>query len=171
MSAPKVRNVLPLLVVAALLSGTGCGFHMQGRADYDSDFSTVYLQVPDKATPLAKALRKSLSVARLTLTEDATAASAILEIVSDDTGRSVESVTPENRPREYRIYYRTSYRVLAGGKVVLDNQRVIRTRVYTYDETEVLAKAHEEDMLRNALAREIAGVITRRLANIEVPTT
>jgi outer membrane lipopolysaccharide assembly protein LptE/RlpB len=60
---------------------------------------------------------------------------------------------------------------LSGGKVLLDNQRVIRTRIYTYDELEVLAKAHEEDMLRQALAREIAGVITRRLANIEVPTT
>jgi LPS-assembly lipoprotein len=156
---------------ASLLALSSCGFHMQGRADLSPDLATVYLQVPDDTTPLAKALRKSLSVAHLSLVEDATAASAILQVVGDNTGRSVESVTPQNRPREYRIYYRASYRVLSGGKVVLDNQRVIRTRVYTYDETQVLAKAHEEDILRNALAKEIAGVITRRLANIEVPTT
>ena len=60
---------------------------------------------------------------------------------------------------------------MADGKVVLDNQRVIRTRVYTYDELEVLAKAHEERQLRTALAKEIAGVITRRLSNIEVPAS
>jgi LPS-assembly lipoprotein len=160
-----------MLLSAIFVVVQGCGFHLQGRADYSPDLSTLYLQVPDNATPLAKALRKSLSVAHVSLVEDPEAASAILDIVSDDTGRSVESVTPQNRPREYRVYYRTSYRVLAGGKVVLDNQRVARSRIYTYDETQVLAKAHEEDILRNALAREIAGVITRRLANIEVPTT
>jgi len=160
-----------MLLSAILVLVQACGFHMQGKADYSPDLSTVYLQVPDTTTPLAKALRKSLSVSQLSLVENPESASAILQIVSDDTGRSVESVTPQNRPREYRVYYRTSYRVLSGGKVVLDNQRVARTRIYTYNETEVLAKAHEEDILRNALAREIAGVITRRLANIEVPTT
>ncbi len=167
----KIPLVHRLLLPIMLLTVHGCGFHMQGRADYSPDVSTVYLQIPDDATPLAKALRKSLSVAHLSLVDDATTASAILHIVSDDTGRSVESVDPQNRPREYLIYYRASYRVLSGAKVLLDNQRVIRTRVYTYDELEVLAKAHEEEVLRNALAREIAGVITRRLANIEVPTT
>lgn len=168
MNRPPVRL---MLLSAMLVLVQGCGFHMQGKADYSPDLSTVYLEIPDNTTPLAKALRKSLSVSQLSLVENPESASAILQIVSDDTGRSVESVTPQNRPREYRVYYRTSYRVLSGGKVVLDNQRVARTRIYTYNETEVLAKAHEEDILRNALAREIAGVITRRLANIEVPTT
>jgi len=166
-----MRAAFPLLLTTIFLATPGCGFHMQGRADYNPELATVYLQIPDNATPLARALRKSLSVANLSLVKEPGEANAILHIVSDDTGRSVESVTPQNRPREYRIYYRASYRVLSGGKVLLDNQRVIRTRVYTYDEKEVLAKAHEEDVLRDALAREIAGVITRRLANIEVPTT
>ncbi len=167
-----MRHARRILLIACLLTvAHGCGFRMQGRAEYNPDLETVYLQVPDNATPLAKALRRSLAVAHVTLVDDATAATAILQVVSDDTGRSVESVTPQNRPREYRIYYRATYRVLSGGKALLDNQRVIRTRVYTYDETEVLAKAHEEEMLRTALAREIAGVITRRLANIQEPAS
>jgi LPS-assembly lipoprotein len=160
-----------VLWVAVLAGLSGCGFNLQGRADYSEDLEAIYLQVPDDATPLAKELNRSLEISALRIVDDATAATAVLQIVSDDTGRTVESVTPQNRPREYRIFYRATYRVLSGGKVLLDNQRVIRTRIYTYDELEVLAKAHEEDMLRQALAKEIAGVITRRLANIEVPTT
>lgn len=165
----SVRRILLSVAVSICLGG--CGFHLQGRADYAPELEAVYLQVPDDATPLARELHRSLEVAAVALVADASEAGAILQIVSDDTGRTVESVTAQNRPREYRIFYRATYRVLSGGKVILDNQRVIRTRVYTYDETQVLAKAHEENILRNALAKEIAGVITRRLANIEAPAT
>lgn len=167
-----MESLARFLLTAALLVGiNGCGFELQGRTSYSANLDAIYLQVPDEATPLARELARSLSVANLKLVQDATTATAVLEIVNDDTGRSVESVTPQNRPREYRIFYRATYRILTGGKVVLNNQRVIRTRVYTYDETKVLAKAHEEDVLRQALAREIAGVITRRLASIDVSAT
>jgi len=59
--------------------------------------------------------------------------------------------------------------VTAGEEVLLAPQNVTRTRIYTYDETQVLAKADEESLLRQALAREIAGVIARRLATLEPP--
>lgn len=167
MHAPR-RILLPAALSICL---SACGFHLQGRSDDSPALEPVYLQVPDDATPLARELNRSLQVAAVALVTDAESARAILEIVSDDTGRTVESVTAQNRPREYRIFYRATYRVISGGKVILENQRVIRTRVYTYDETKVLAKAHEEDILRTALAKEIAGVITRRLANVEAPAT
>jgi outer membrane lipopolysaccharide assembly protein LptE/RlpB len=167
-----VEKLIKFLLWGVLAAGlSGCGFHLQGRADYGEELEAIYLEVPDDATPLARELSRSLEISALNVVDDAAAATAVLQILSDDTGRSVESVDAQNRPREYLVFYRATYRVLSGGKVLLDNQRVIRTRIYTYDELEVLAKAHEEDMLREALAREIAGVITRRLANIEAPTT
>jgi outer membrane lipopolysaccharide assembly protein LptE/RlpB len=41
------------------------------------------------------------------------------------------------------------------------------TRDYGYDETAVLAKEHEEQSLRAALADEIASLILRRLTALE----
>ena len=67
------------------------------------------------------------------------------------------------------VFYTATYRVKAGGAVLLTPQNVTRTRIYTWNEIEVLAKDHEETLLRGALAREIAGVIARRLATIEIP--
>ncbi|UCC13849.1 MAG: hypothetical protein JSW21_10840 [Gammaproteobacteria bacterium] len=160
-----------LVVCAVLLSMQACGFHLQGRAEYSPELEAIYLQVPDDTTPLARELLRSLEVARVNLADNTEGATAILQIVSDDTGRDVESVNAQNRPREYRVYYRATYRVVSEGKVLLDNQRVIRTRVYSYDELEVLAKAHEEELLRTALAREIAGVIARRLSKIDMPVS
>ena len=55
----------------------------------------------------------------------------------------------------------------AGEKVLVPKDRITRTRVFTYDERKIVAKQQEEALLLEALAREIAGVITRRLGNVE----
>ena len=158
-----------LLPVVALLSAGGCGFQMQGRTDYIDELESVYLQMPNRSSDLARELRRSLKVADVKLAPTAGEATAVLEITRDNSGREVESVSAENRPREYRVFYTAVYRVMSGEEVLLRPQRVTRTRIYTYDELEVLAKDHEETLLRSALAKEIAGVIARRLATIEVP--
>jgi len=163
------RLTKTLLPIVALLLAAGCGFQMQGRTDYVEELESVYLQMPNRNSDLARELRRSLKVADVKLAPTAGEATAVLEVTRDNSGREVESVSAENRPREYRVFYTAVYRVTSGEEVLLRPQRVTRTRIYTYDELEVLAKDHEETLLRGALAKEIAGVIARRLATIEVP--
>jgi LPS-assembly lipoprotein len=163
-----VRAIASFLLLAGTAVVAGCGFHLQGRPAYISELESVYLQVPDRSTDLARELRRSLQVADVRLVSRPEEATAILEIVRDSSGREVESVSAANRPQEYRVFYTATYRVKAGGAVLLTPQNVTRTRIYTWNEIEVLAKDHEESLLRGALAREIAGVIARRLATIEI---
>ena len=160
-----------VVFLAVVLAPTACGFHMQGRAEYAPELKSLFVVVPDRSSDLAKQLRRSLRVSRLELAATEADATAVLHIIKDDSGRKVESVSARNRPQEYRVFYTAVYRVTAGSEVLLAPQTVTRTRIYTYDELEVLAKDHEESMLREALAREIAGVISRRLTEIEIPVT
>lgn len=162
-------QLVALLIV--VLAPTACGFHMQGRAEYAPELKSLFVVLPDRSSDLAKQLRRSLRVSRLELVATEADATAVLHIIKDDSGRKVESVSARNRPQEYRVFYTAVYRVTAGSEVLLAPQTVTRTRIYTYDELEVLAKDHEESMLREALAREIAGVISRRLTEIEIPVT
>lgn len=166
-----VRAIARFLLLAGTAMVAGCGFHLQGRPAYISELESVYLQVPDRSTDLARELKRSLQVADVRLVSRPEEATAILEIVRDSSGREVESVSAANRPQEYRVFYTATYRVKAGGAVLLTPQNVTRTRIYTWNEIEVLAKDHEETLLRGALAREIAGVIARRLATIEIPAS
>ena len=161
----------PVVLLVIALATTACGFHMQGRAEYAPELKSLYVVMPDRSTDLAKQLRRSLRVSKLELAPSESDATAVLQIMKDDSGRKVESVSARNRPQEYRVFYTAVYRVTAGSEVLLAPQTVTRTRIYTYDELQVLAKDHEESMLREALAREIAGVISRRLAEIEIPVT
>ena len=155
-------------VLALLIAGPGltaCGFQLQGSASYDEDLAAVYLQVPDASTPLARALRRSMEAARVPLA-DAGDALTRVELVRENTGRRVASVSAQNRPTELEVFYTARYRILGPETELLGEQRVTRSRIFTYDELDILGKTQEEDMLREARAREIAGGITRRLAGL-----
>ncbi|HEX7062391.1 MAG TPA: LPS assembly lipoprotein LptE, partial [Woeseiaceae bacterium] len=45
----------------------------------------------------------------------------------------------------------------------IDNESMAVTRAYTYDETQVLAKAAEEEILREALAADLARRVMQRI--------
>ena len=62
------------------------------------------------------------------------------------------------------MYYTVEYSVGAAGAEILPRQELTLTRVYAYDERAVLAKEHEEQAIRAALAGDLAALLVRRLA-------
>ena len=62
------------------------------------------------------------------------------------------------------MYYAAEFSVSNGATELLSRKQVKLTREYGYNESAVLAKEHEEQTLRIALAEEIADQIMRRLA-------
>lgn len=160
---PALRSILSALI---LLAVSACGFHLQGATTYPEALSAVYLDVPDPNSDLAFQLRRTLTAAGVTLARDGAEASATIEIVRERFGRRVKSVSAQNRPTEYEVFYNVEYRVSTGTDTLVPNQSVARSRIFPYSERDILARQQEETLLRDALAREIAGVITRRLAEL-----
>ena len=58
------------------------------------------------------------------------------------------SVSARNIPREYEVYYAVTFSLRVGTESLISNESLVVTRAYTYDETQVLAKAAEEQILR-----------------------
>lgn len=162
-----MMSVLRTALVLLPLALAGCGYQLQGRVAPSPEMVPVFVEIPDRNTDLARELERALKVSKVPTTTAASEARAVLQIVQDRSGRRVESISARNRPQEYRVFYSATYRVVVGDELILAPQNVTRTRIYTYDELEVLAKADEESLLRQALAREIAGVIARRMASLE----
>ena len=52
----------------------------------------------------------------------------------------------------------------AAGAEILPRQKLTLSRDYAYDDSLVLAKQHEEQDLRESLARDLAALVARRLA-------
>jgi LPS-assembly lipoprotein len=148
--------------VALLLAG--CGFHLRGQVPLPAVVTSPYIEADDRYTPLYAALDERLRAAGATPAPDAASASAVIRLHLDETGRDLLSVTADNKPGEYEVYYAAEFSVTSGATELLDRDQVRLTRDYGYDESAVLAKEHEEEFLRVALAGEIADLILRRLA-------
>jgi LPS-assembly lipoprotein len=62
------------------------------------------------------------------------------------------------------VFYSIEYSVNGRTEELIAPERLELTRDYSYDETAVLAKQKEQSILREALARDLAGQVVRRLA-------
>jgi LPS-assembly lipoprotein len=157
-----MRRLIFMGLVLALAAG--CGFHLRGQEPLPAIFATPYIDSKDHYTPLYTALDERLRAAGAKPAPNAADASAVIRLRVDETGRDLLSVTADNKPGEYEVYYAAEFSVSNGTTELLSPKQVRLTREYGYDESAVLAKEIEEETLRKSLAEEIADQIMRRLA-------
>lgn len=143
---------------------SGCGWRLQGQARLPELLASAYVDTKDRYSDFDRALRESLAISGANVVENRAQATAIVRIRSDVSGQRVLSVSARNKPEEYQVYYLVEYSVESGGRELIAPDRIEVTRDYSYDETAVLAKQREHAVLREALARDVAGMIIRRLA-------
>jgi LPS-assembly lipoprotein len=147
----------------ALLAG-GCGFHLQGDLTIPAEMKSTYIDAPDRYSLFYRELYRQLQSAGVELINSPVEATAILSIVLDETDQRVLSVSARNVPTEYEVYYSVQYSLASGEKLLLDTQNVTLTRDYTYDDTLVLGKAHEEDEMRDAIVGDLVNIVLRQIS-------
>ena len=164
MSVPRATRWTCAL--AAVLLG-GCGFHLQGHTPLPPVVRTPFLEAPDRQSDFVQYLRHALLSNGAQLTPERNQASAVVSILRDSVSRRVLSVSATNQPNQYEVTYTVGFSVSGpGGKELLPPQEVSATRSYSFDETLLLAKNHEEQILRQDMARDLADMVMRRLASL-----
>lgn len=161
----SIRCLVAILSLALLPAA--CGFHLRGDVNFPPQMAVTYIDAGDRYTPFYQQLRRSLREGGLQLTQDPAKAGAVVRILADDTGQRVLSVSARNTPNEYDVYYAVRYSLDIAGKEALAPQNLAVNREYTFDETEVLGMQAQADELRNALAADLVGIVTRRLSSVE----
>jgi LPS-assembly lipoprotein len=158
----RMLGVGTLLVLAAGLGS--CGFHLQGSARLPEDARSVYIAASDELTPFAVALRQDLQRSGASIAPSAAAAGTVVRITRDRSGRRVLSTSARNTPQEYETFYAVEYSIDRAGKEVVAPQALELTRNYSFEQSKLLAKDREEEVLRDAMARDLANLVLRRLA-------
>ena len=153
-----------LIVIAGLLAG--CGFHLQGHTPLPPVVRAPYVEAPDRQSDFVQYLRHALLSNGAQLTPEKEKASAVVSILRDSVARRVLSVSATNQPNQYEVTYTVGFAVSAAGKELLPPQEISATRTYSFDERLLLAKNHEEEILRQDMARDLADMVMRRLASL-----
>ena len=155
------RGAHASVLVALVL--TGCGFHLQGAGTLPSSMMRTYVETERPHTEFLVNLTDVLKQRGAEVLTAPADGAAVLDIASDETGQRVLSVSARNIPREYEVYYAVTFSLRVGTENLIDNESLVVTRAYTYDETQVLAKAAEEEILRRALAEDLARRVLQRI--------
>ena len=151
-------SFVPLLVILAV---SGCGFQLEGSGRLPASIAATYLDTQKPYTEFYDSLRDALVARGAELVDSRQEAGAILRILEDSSGQRILSVSARNTPQEYEIFYTITFSLEAEGTSLIETESLVVTRSYTYDETQVLGKGAEEQVLRQSLAQDLARQVLR----------
>lgn len=126
----------------------------------------TYIAPHERNTQFHRELRRQLLASGVNVVDSEEDATAIFAITADQTGQRVLSVSARNVPTEYEVFYTIEYSLVSGEKVLLAPQDITFVRDYTYDETLVLGKAHEEDLMREAVVRDLVRAVLKQVSTL-----
>ncbi len=152
--------------MTAALCLSACGFRLQGHTPLPAVVKTPYVEAPDRQSDFVQSLRHELLSNGAQLEPEKGKSSAVISVLQDQMIRRVVSVSAANQPNQYEITYTVRVSVTAGDKELLPAQDVIETRTYSFSEPLLLAKGHEEDVLREDMARSLADRVMRLLSRL-----
>lgn len=157
----KLHRLLCLLAVPVLLNA--CGFHLQSKPDFPLDMQRTRLEVQDPYSQFARRLETHLEqngVNVVTTLPDA----AVLEVPTNMARKEIQSIGDNARVREFLLRHIVEFRLLASdGTELIPLQTFEQSRVYSFNEQDILAAEREDEFLRNDLADSLARMVVRRL--------
>jgi len=152
------------LTTALLLSA--CGFQLRGSNGQASlPFKTIYIGIPE-SSPLGIELRRNIRASGdTTVVTDPKEAQAIIEVLQESREKATLSLNTQGRIREYSLYYKLRFRVKDGkDKELLAPTEILLKRDISFNESQVIAKEKEEEMLYRDMQTDLVQQILRRLA-------
>lgn len=152
--------------IATFLLFAGCGFQLQGALTTPPEMERTFIATDDRNTGFYRELSRSLEAAGVNIVTSAADATATFSIIYDETDQRVLSVSARNVPTEFEVYYIVEYALDGGTQRLLERQTLTLTRDYTYDSTLVLGKAREEELLREAIIKDLVRIVQKQISTL-----
>jgi LPS-assembly lipoprotein len=150
------------LAAAFVLMLAACGFQLRGSANLP--FETLY--VPGATSGIALDLKRTIQTGTSTRVVDTPKdAQAVLEFTGETREKEILSLTGAGRVREFRLRYRVQYRVHdRKGREYIPLTTLLQVRDILFNDSIVLAKESEEQLLYHDMQSDMVQQIMRQLA-------
>jgi LPS-assembly lipoprotein len=156
-----LKTIAPALVSMLLLAS--CGFHLQGATRLPPEMERTVVVAQDPYSHFVRRLTILLEQNGAHVVTEPPS-SAMLEIPVNQVRKEILTIGENAKVREYRIIHRVSFRLLdANGQELIPQQSLMRSRVISFDEQDILAATREEEFLRQELADTLSRLVLRQL--------
>jgi LPS-assembly lipoprotein len=166
MQSTRMTKTFLILALGLLLGA--CGFHLRGQGvgSYSLPFQNVYVD-GDANSIVVIELKRSIQASGARLTERATEADAVVQILRESRERIVMSLSGAGKVREYQVRLRLSFRASDGkDKEFIAPAEITLNRSYAFDDAQTLAKETEENLLYRDMQSDAAQQIMHRLGAV-----
>ena len=155
-----------LFLAGSTLPGlAGCGFQLRQAPKFA--FSTIFIgTVP--LSPVGNELRRSMaSAGTVELTATAAQAQVVLDVLLDQREKVVVGLKASGQVREFQLRSRFKFRLRTPqGKELITETQLQQHRDISFNESVVLAKEAEENLLYRDMQADIVQQLMRRLAAV-----
>ena len=153
-----------VICLALLLSA--CGFHLRGA--YTLPYESLYIDLPDNSVLGAGLKRQIRASGGTRMPELKEEAQAIFLQITELRERQILSLSTSGRVREVRLRFRFAFRVVdPKGRDLVPTTGIELTRDLTYDDSAILAKDQEEQLLWRDMESDLVQQVLRRLSTIK----
>lgn len=151
------------IVVAACLLAA-CGFQLRGS--YALPWDTLHIAIPASQELHAQIRRNLESSTKTRIVDDPQQAQATLVVLRYDMSKNILSYSGAGRVRELQLVRTFSYRIQDAKGVELQPQgQIVLQREMTFDDTRILAKEQEEQLIWREMQTDLVQQLLRRLAS------
>lgn len=150
-------------LMAVLLLFTACGFQLQTRVELPAEMQRIRLEIQSPQSEFARRLRIHLEQNGAQVVSSLGDA-AILEVPLNRMRKEIQSIGDNARVREFLIRHTVQFRLLdKDGAELMTLQTFEQSRVYSFNEQDILAAEREDEFLRQDLSDSLARMVVRRL--------
>lgn len=166
-----MRRFFLTLVLAVAGAGVlaSCGFQLRQAPNFV--FKTIFISVPE-ASALGSELKRSIvSGGTVQVIGDARQvdqAQVILDVLGEQREKVVVSLNSSGQVREFQLRTRFKFKLRTqAGKELIPETEILQQRDISFNESVVLAKEAEENLLYRDMQTDIVQQLMRRLASVK----
>lgn len=168
-AAPTWRRRSLILAVAASAALAGCGFQLRQAPTFA--FSSIYVAAAPNSS-LGRELKRSIaSAGNMIVVSDAgqlNTAQVVLDVLGDQREKVVVGMNASGQVREFQLRTRFTFRLRTPqGKELIPATELLQQRDISFNESAVLAKEAEENLLYRDMQTDIVQQLLRRLAAVK----
>ncbi len=161
----KRRSLFVLAATSALAS---CGFALRQAPDFA--FDTIFVNAPPSST-LAVELKRTLALGDTVQVVGAPridSAQVIFDLLADQREKVVVGLNASGQVREFQLRTRIRFRLRTPqGKELIGETELLQHRDISFNESVVLAKEAEENLLYRDMQSDLVQQLMRRLAAVK----
>jgi LPS-assembly lipoprotein len=159
------HHFLGLVGTSLLLSS--CGFQLRQAPSFA--FSSIFVAAT-RNSPLANELKRSIASSGNVVVEEAAIdrAQVVLDVLADQREKVVVGLNASGQVREFQLRTRLKFKLRTPqGKELIPETELLQQRDISFNESAVLAKEAEENLLYRDMQTDIVQQLMRRLAAVK----